>query len=139
MTNKWDIPAPVKKAEYEWYPIMKTGYKVPFGYKLEEEGSLILLPVPKELELLEQAKKHLKEYSYRAVANWLSEQAGRPISHVGLMKRVKSETQRAKQLTLLRSLEKKLRETIQKIERLERDNLGGSKTKLSKSDGPIPD
>jgi len=47
--------------------------------------------------LLEKAKKYLRQYSYRDVAAWLSEQSDRYISHVGLMKRVKIEQKRKRE------------------------------------------
>ena len=49
----------------------------------------ILDPIPVELDLLEKARKHVNQYSYRQVANWLSTKVEEYILHVGLRKRLK--------------------------------------------------
>ena len=61
-------------------------------------------PVKLELDLLEQARAYIKQYSYRQVANWLTKNSGREISHVGLMKRLKNERQRKNKVTSLRKM-----------------------------------
>ena len=97
ITTEWKLPKPIDNGDhYEWKPVVRVGKIVPFGYGEDPSDKDILLPITKELELLEQAKKHLKRYSYRAVAAWLSEQSGRVISHVGLYKRGKLEHKRKK-------------------------------------------
>jgi len=78
----------------EWLPAVRVGRYIPFGYKQDSEDENVLLPIVEELELLEMAKKLLKEYSLRTVADWLTEKSGRSISHMGLSKRVKLETTR---------------------------------------------
>ena len=90
-TNRtWKLPKPVEvDGEYEWQPVVRVGRHVPFGYRQDPNDCDILLPIPKELELFEKAKKFIKQYSYREVAAWLSTQSERYISHVGLYKRVK--------------------------------------------------
>jgi len=93
--TEWKLPKPIDHGDhYEWKPVVRVGRQVPFGYVEDSTDRDILIPITKELELLEQAKKHLKRYSYRAVAAWLSEQSGRAISHVGLYKRIKLEYKR---------------------------------------------
>ena len=84
--QSWKIPKRGLNGEY--YPIVRVGRHIPFGYSQDEEDKDILQPIPDQLEMLEQAKKYLKEYSLRLVARWLTEQSGRYISHVGLNKRV---------------------------------------------------
>ena len=49
----------------------------PFGYELHPDNDKLLVPIESELEALELAKRHLKQYSYRAVAHWLSKETGR--------------------------------------------------------------
>ena len=95
-TNKtWRLPLPEKMSSgLTWFPVVRVGRVVPFGYEQDPSDQDILLPLTEELEALEIAKNHLKQYSYRDVAIWLSEQTGRSISHVGLMKRVKIERKR---------------------------------------------
>ena len=87
VNKTWKLPEPeLVDGEYEWLSVVRVGRVVPFGYRQDPEDDDILLPIPEELEALEEAKKYLKQYSYRDVANWISEKSGRYISHVGLMK-----------------------------------------------------
>ena len=86
--GRFKLPQPVDvQEENEWLSIPKVARTVPFGYKVNEEDPDILDPIPDELNKLQQAKKYLNQYSYREVANWLSTNTGRSISHVGLMNR----------------------------------------------------
>ena len=79
--------------------ILRKSRVIPFGYKVDESGKL-LIPISSELEALEQAKIYLKTCSYREVAKWLHRKTNRYISYVGLKKRVNrdraSETQKDK-------------------------------------------
>ena len=77
--TKVDWQIPLRGETGEWYPIIRVGRHVPFGYKQDETDEDLLLPVPEELELLEKAKLFLQEYSVRQVARWLSDQSGRNI------------------------------------------------------------
>jgi hypothetical protein len=97
---------------------------VPFGYRVHPDNENLLEPIPDELEALELAKRHLKQYSYREVAIWLYRQTGRYISHMGLKKRVDIERRRKKAATIKRKLAKRLEETLQEIKRLEEENIG---------------
>src|SRR5210317_1920190 len=89
--TKVDWRIPLRGEDGEWYPIIRVGRHIPFGYKQDEDDPDLLIPIPEELELLEKAKLLLQEYSIRNVAHWLSKQSGRYISHVGLDKRVRLE------------------------------------------------
>ena len=84
----------------------------------------MLEPIESELEALELAKRHLKQYSYRAVANWLSKETGRHISHMGLKKRVEVEQRRKKAATIKRKFAKWLEKTLEEIEKLETQGVG---------------
>lgn len=110
-----ELPEP----ENKWRRIPNKYRTTPFGYKISEEDPDILDPIPEELELLELAQKHLKKYSYRAVADWLSEASGRYISHMGLKKRLERDRKNKSSLRgyylAAQKLEKVLR-TIRKIE-----------------------
>ena len=77
-----------------------------------------------ELNALELAKKHLKQYSYRDVAQWLTRQTGRTISHMGLKKRIQIERKRKKAATIKKRLAQRLQETLQEIEKLEEGCVG---------------
>jgi hypothetical protein len=101
-----------------------VGRIIPFGYRQDPDDGDILLPIPEELETLEEAKKFLKQYSYRDVANWLSEKSGRYISHVGLMKRVKLERQRKAKASTQQYYAQRYKEAADKAETLERNRIG---------------
>ena len=82
------------------------------------------MPIRLELEALDLAKRHLKQYSYRAVAQWLSKETGRYISHMGLKKRIEVEQRRRKTSATKRKLAKRLEETLAEIEKLETQGVG---------------
>lgn len=120
------IPAPRRPDEEGWVyiPIVRIGRTIPFGYRQDPEDPDVLLPIESELKLFEQAKEHLKRYSYRDVAAWLSEESGRYISHQGLVDRIKSEQKRRRTGTIQRQLIQRLKEAIKKAERIEARYLG---------------
>ena len=126
-TNKtWKLPAPeIVGNEKVWHPVIRIGRTVPFGYEEDPSDPDILLPVEDELELFEQAKKFLKQYSYRDVANWLSNESGRYLSHVGLYKRVKLEHKRKKEAANQRYLAERYKAALDKAEKIEAQIRGG--------------
>jgi hypothetical protein len=135
ITKEWKLPKPIDHGDhYEWRPVVRIGRMVPFGYKEDPNDSDILLPIPEELELLEQAKAHLKRYSYRAVSAWLSEQSGRYISHVGLYKRIKLEHKRKTEAATQRYYAEKYKAAIEKAEKLDRA-IGGAATRARRDEG----
>ena len=123
--GRFKLPQPVDvQEENEWLPIPKVARTVPFGYKVNEEDPDILDPIPDELNKLQQAKKYLNQYSYREVANWLSTNTGRSISHVGLMKRLTNEQRHKKQATSLRKWADYAKKAIAKAEKIESQRTG---------------
>lgn len=127
--KEWKLPKPIDHGDhYEWHPVVRVGRTVPFGYEEDPNDPDILLPIPDELELLEQAKKHLKRYSYRSVSAWLSEQSGRYISHVGLYKRIKLEHKRKSEAATQRYYAERYKAAIEKAEKLEAQ-IGGARVK----------
>ena len=120
-TNRnWTLPKPEETEDgYNWKPVVRVGRTIPFGYRQSEEDRDLLLPIVEELELLEKAKKFIRQYSYRQVANWLSTQSGRNISHVGLMKRIRIEQKRKTEASTQRYLAQRYKEALQKAEKLE--------------------
>ena len=121
----WKLPQPTDlKDEGEWLKIPRIARTIPFGYILDTEDKELLLPVPLELEALEQARQYIKQYSYREVANWLSTRTGRYISHVGLRKRLAHEQQRKRQITSLRKWAEYAKTAIEKAKELETERLG---------------
>ena len=126
INKTWKLPPPEESEDgLEWHPVVRVGRVVPFGYSQDENDRDILLPIEEELELLEKAKKFIRQYSYRDVANWLSEQSGRNISHVGLMKRVKLEQKRKTKASTQRYLAQRYKEALEKAEKLEKERFGG--------------
>ena len=114
---------PKKGKDGEWYSLIRVGRTVPFGYYQDPEDKDHLLPIPEELELLDQAKEYLKEYSLRVVASWLSKKSGRYISHVGLQKRVSIEERRRQKALNYRTYQRKAEEAARKAEALERNRI----------------
>ena len=123
--GKWKLPQPTDlKDDSEWIPIPRIARTVPFGYELDPEDNNLLKPIKIELDLLEQARKYIKQYSYREVANWLSKNSGRDISHVGLMKRLKNERKRQNKAISLRKWADYAQKAIQKAEEIEESRTG---------------
>ena len=123
--GKWKLPQPTDlKDDNEWMPIPRIARTIPFGYELDPEDINLLKPVKIELDLLEQARRYVKQYSYRQVANWLSKNSGRDISHVGLMKRLKNERKRQNQAISLRRWADYAQKAIQKAEEIEESRTG---------------
>ena len=131
-SKDWKLPKPEKtELGFDWQPVIRVGRIIPFGYSQDETDRDMLLPIDNELELLEKAKKYLKQYSYRDVANWLSTESGRYISHVGLMKRVKLEQKRKTDASAQRYLAQRYKEALEKAEKIEERRIGGRAESLS--------
>ena len=124
--NKTDWQTPLRDEEGKWYPVIRVGRHVPFGYRQDEDDPDLLLPVEEELELLEKAKLFLREYSLRQVAQWLSKNSGRYISHVGLDKRVRLEEKRRKASSNYRQYARKYKEAARKAKKIDEERLGVS-------------
>jgi len=123
--GKWKLPQPTDiKEENEWVQIPRIARTVPFGYKLNDDDPDILDPIKTELDLLEKARQHVRQYSYREVANWLSKNSGRYISHVGLRKRLDNERQRKNQAASLRKWADYAKKAIAKAEALKEERTG---------------
>ena len=132
--GKWKLPQPTDvQIDNEWVDIPRIARTVPFGYEVDPDDSGILKPIPDQLNKLKQAKKYLKQYSYREVANWLSAHTGRSISHVGLMKRVKNERKRKNQSTSLRRWAEYAEAAIAKAQALEEKRLDCKKDREESS------
>ena len=123
--GKGTLPQPTDmKQEEEGVAIPKIARTVPFGYVVDENDPDVLQPVKLELDLLEQARAYTRQYSYRQVANWLTKNSGREISHVGLMKRLKNERQRKNKVTSLRKWAEYAEKAINKAKELEESRTG---------------
>ena len=123
--GEWKLPQPTDiKEDEKWISIPRIARTVPFGYKLDENDSDILRPIPEQLDALEQARRYIKQYSYREVSNWLSTRTERYISHVGLRKRLAHEQHRKRQITSLRKWAEYAKTAIEKAKELETERLG---------------
>ena len=123
--GKWKLPQPTDiKEENEWVQIPRIARTVPFGYKQNNEDPDILDPIPTELDLLEKARSYVNQYSYREVANWLSTNGGRYISHVGLRKRLENERRRKNQAASVRKWAEYAEKAIAKAKALEEERTG---------------
>ena len=125
--GKWKLPQPTDlkdEDEKEWVQIPRIARTIPFGYVINKEDSELLDPVPYELEALELARKHVKQFSYREVANWLTTKTGRNISHVGLRKRLMHEQQRKNKARTLRKWSEYAQKAIQKAKTIEESRIG---------------
>ena len=125
--GKWKLPQPTDlkdEDETEWIQIPRIARTIPFGYRINEEDSELLDPIPYELEAIELARKHIKQYSFRQVANWLTTKTGREISHVGLRKRLMHEQQRKNKARTLKRWSEYAEKAIQKAKAIEEERVG---------------
>lgn len=126
--GKWILPQPENiVSDDDFLAIPRIARTVPFGYTEDPEDSDMLLPIPRELRALEKAKEYLKQYSYREVANWLTKQTGRSISHVGLKKRVESEQSNKRRVATIREWARRYKKAIAEAERIEKTRIGATK------------
>ena len=125
--GKWKLPQPTDLKDEEqkdWIQIPRIARTIPFGYKLNEEDSDLLDPVPYELEAIELARKYVKQYSLRQVANWLTTKTGRQISHIGLRKRLLHERQRKNKARTLKRWSEYAQKAIEKAKAIEEGRVG---------------
>ena len=125
--GRWKLPQPTDmKEEQQWVAIPRIARTIPFGYTIDENDPDLLQPIKVELDLLEKAREYTKQYSYREVANWLTKNSGREISHVGLMKRLKNERQRKNKATSLRKWAEYAEKAINKAKEIEESRTGAT-------------
>ena len=123
--KQWKLPQPTDiKEDNKWIPIPRISRTIPFGYDVDPDDPDVLLPNEHQLDMLEKAQKYLKQYSYREVANWLTRNTGRSISHVGLRKRLDNERRRKNKSGSLRRWADYAKKAIAKAEELEAKRLG---------------
>jgi hypothetical protein len=111
-------------ADGKWVPIPRLSRTIPFGYEVSPDDPDVLLPVPIQLEALEQAKKHIKRFSYRDVANWITAVTGRSISHMGLKKRLDIERSRRNKAKVIESWANRLEKAKTRAETFRQERLG---------------
>ena len=123
--KQWKLPQPTDiKEDNEWVPIPRISRTIPFGYDVDPDDPDVLLPNEYQLDMLQKAQQYLKQYSYREVANWLTRNTGREISHVGLKKRLDNERRRKNKAGSLRRWADYAKKAIAKAEELEAKRLG---------------
>jgi|TARA_R100001460_G_scaffold41168_2_gene76666 hypothetical protein len=130
--GKWILAQPENIIKDEdFLPIPKIARTIPFGYKEDPEDDDVLLPIPRELRALEKAKEYLQQYSYREVANWLTKQTNRSISHMGLKKRIANEQSNKRRSATLRQWAERYKTAIRKAEEIERTRLGARESQIT--------
>ena len=125
--GKWKLPQPTdlkNEEQTEWIQIPRIARTIPFGYTINKEDKWLLDPIPYELEALELARKYIKQYSLRQVANWLTTKTGREISHIGLRKRLLHERQRKNKVRTLKRWADYAEKAIQKAKAIEESRIG---------------
>ena len=125
--GKWKLPQPTDlkdEDQKEWIQIPRIARTVPFGYKINEDDKELLDPIPYELEALELARKYIKQYSLRQVANWLTTKTGRQISHIGLRKRLLHERKRKNKARTLKRWSEDAQKAIEKAKAIEESRIG---------------
>ena len=133
--KQWKLPQPTDiKEDNEWVPIPRISRTIPFGYDLDPDDPDVLLPNEYQLDMLEKANEYLKQYSYREVANWLTRNTGREISHVGLKKRLDNERRRKNKAGSLRRWADYAKKAIAKAEELEAKRLGAKAQNKNEED-----
>jgi hypothetical protein len=108
----WTLPQLQFKDGKNWTRIPRVSRTVPFGYTKDPEDEDFLLPVKEELDALELAKQHLRQY----------------LSHTGLKKRVRVETRRKKAATFKRELARRLEKTLKEVRKYEENSIGSHDT-----------
>jgi len=121
------LPEPPKTGPEEWESIPKLARVIPYGYKKDPDRVGWLLPIPLELEAMKKAKKYIKQYSYRQVANWLTTTTGRPISFNGLRCRLDLESKRERSKTITEKVVKEYKRALEELEKLENQRLGATR------------
>ena len=125
--GKWKLPQPTdlkNEEQTEWIQIPRIARTIPFGYVINKDDKELLDPIPYELEALELARKYIKQYSLRQVANWLTTKTGREISHIGLRKRLLHERQRKNKVRTLKRWADYAEKAIQKAKAIDESRIG---------------
>lgn len=123
----WDLPKPAKTPDgksWIFSEIPRKGSFIPWGYDLNPNDTSILTPNIEQLETLEEAKKHLRRYSYRKVADWLTAKTGRKITAQGLKYRLDREYRLKGAIAWADFQRKKAQEYAEKAEALARRTIG---------------
>jgi hypothetical protein len=118
--GSWILPQPRSKKRYIKIPYLQQyNITIPFGYEPDEEDPMWLKPIPTQLEALDLARKHLKKYTYKAVAAWLSKQTGRSITAMGLSRRLKNDTGYRRKASIYRALAKRYYHALERAKHFE--------------------
>ena len=118
----WTLPKPDMFVK-SWRRIPRVARTVPFGYEVDPEDEDFLLPIEIQLNALDIAKQHLRQYSYREVAMWLTKETERYISHTGLRKRIEIDKKRKRTITIKRKFAQRLEKAINEIKKLEEESI----------------
>ena len=130
-----------KDKEGYWWPIpdyphtkFKQGQPL-WGYRRDPEHPGMLVPVPEQLERLEEAKEYVKRYSFDTVARWLSAITGRRISYNELYDRVNHGWDRDKRAAVLRRWAIRFKKAIEAAQRIEKESVDAGERKCYTEEG----
>ena len=103
----------------------KISRTIPFGYE-KVNGKDLLRPIKDQLKHLNTAKNLYKDgsTSLRRASQWLTDNTGRYISHVGLRKRLQNERRRKNQAKSIRQWAEYAEKAIAKAKALEEERTG---------------
>jgi len=108
----------------KYVDVPRIARTIPFGYKAKDNDKDVLEPVLEELAALELARDYIKRFSLRQVANWITTQTGRKISHVGLQKRLRHERIRKNKAEAYKKWARFATNALKKAEKLEKERVG---------------
>jgi hypothetical protein len=133
----------VPKDHWEIIPRINITVRVPHGYKTDPSDNTIFVPDLAQIEWLEKALDYVDDgNSFRAVAEWYTDQTGRKISHQGIKiiwekhrKHLKTNERAAKlkQATLKRRPKTKEEKEVQQLKR----KVVGAKLALKKREAKL--
>ena len=112
-----------KNSEGYWLPLPAPPLKgkqfnTLWGYKLSECKNF-LVPIPEQLDKLQEAKEYVKQHSYDTVARWLTAVTGRKIGYNELYDRINNGRARQKRAAKLRAWAICFRKSIEAAQQIE--------------------
>lgn len=94
--------------------------KPPWGYRVDPDDDQMWLPIPEALDKLEEAKKHLKQFTQKSVHQWLVKETGIPIALRNFPGRLRQDAKNRKSVAILQYLIARTEELRKKAEEAER-------------------
>jgi hypothetical protein len=115
------------KRSGKWARIPKLSSTVPWGYDVDPEHPDVLVPNEHCLDILEEGRKHLKNYTYKQVANWVTTRSGRHCPPSVLQSRVESAKRRNNYIAVLQRWARQAEEALETARRIEETSIDAKK------------